>query len=318
MTEVARPIDPVKAQSYDRLIHSDDREKWLELRTEGVGASDSATIMGMNPHESAYTLFQERTGAILRQANEDNRYMQWGRRLEPLIAAAYEEDTGRQVFRNGWLCRSKAHPWLLATPDYDQVDCEHGPGLLEIKNTGANQAHEWDEHIPPKHQCQLQHQLLVVGVTWGSVACLIGGNDDRYGNIAAHPRFQRALARSTERFLKMVRGELPPPEPDAHPSTSQTLMKLIESGHVVQLPDVALHWHREEVKYARQERDAHDRREEYRDLLRAAVGRASYGALPGNAGVYKFVTVNQPEKLIPASSKRQLKHVKKLPKEKKP
>ena len=291
MSGVARAIDPVKAQPYDRLVHSDDREKWLELRAEGVGASDSATIMGMDPYESEYTLFQERTGAIPRAADTDNRYMEWGRRLEPLIAAAYQEDTGREVFRNGWLCRSKVYPWLMATPDYDQVDHKHGAGLLECKNTGANHAHEWDENIPPHHQCQLQHQLLVVGVTWGTVACLIGGNDDRYGNLAAHPRFQQALARRTDRFIKMLRGELPPPEPDAHPSTSETLMKLVESGKVVQLPDVALHWHREAVKYARQEREGHDRKEEYGDLLRAAVGRASYAALPGDNGIERELII---------------------------
>jgi hypothetical protein len=144
---------------------------------------------------------------------------------------------------------------------------------------------------------------------------LIGGNDDRYGNLAAHERFQAALARKTERFVKMLHGELPPPEPDAHPSTSETLARMVENGKAVKLPDVALYWHQEQVKYAKMEREAKDRKREYEALIKAAIGTATFGVLPGDNGVYKFKTVNQPEKIMPASSKRQLRHLKRMPKE---
>jgi putative phage-type endonuclease len=298
--------------AYDAIIHSDEREAWLEARKEGIGASESATIMGLNPYQSLYTLFMERTGQIPRRGDEQNRFMDWGNRLEPVVAQAFSDETGRPVARHGILCRSRQYPSLLATPDYIQTVEDRPLALLECKTAGAHLAEQWENAPPAHYRCQVQHQLLVMGYEWGSLACLIGGNLFKWADQERNQRFQTALARRGERFMQMVRGELPPPEPDAHPSTSATLMALVADGRAVNLPDIALYWHEENVKAAREESEAKKRKEEYRDLLRAAMGRASYGILPGDNGMYKFVAVHKPEVVLPASDSRQLRHNKKV------
>ncbi len=310
--QVDQPADAVKDPYCEPIIHSDDRDAWLAARESGIGASESSTILGLNPYESAYTLYQKRTGGIPKE--EDNplpglaRFKEWGQRLEHVVAEAFRDETGRAIARDGWMRRSLLYPWLFATPDYDESDADKGRGILECKNAGFRIAEQWEEGVPIHHQCQLQHQLVVTGKPWGSLAVLIGGNDFRWDDIAAHARFQQNLIRATQIFWKQLRGELPAPEPDAHPSTSATLMQMVADGRVVQLPDIALQWHQEQVKYAEQEREAKDRKEEYRDLLRSVLGTAAYGILPGDAGGYSFRMVERREKVIPAGQSRELRH----------
>ena len=37
------------------------REKWLELRTTGIGGSDAGIIVGVNTYKSKFQLWQEKT-----------------------------------------------------------------------------------------------------------------------------------------------------------------------------------------------------------------------------------------------------------------
>jgi len=38
------------------------REQWLELRRQGIGGSDAAAILGMNPWKSPMDVWLEKTG----------------------------------------------------------------------------------------------------------------------------------------------------------------------------------------------------------------------------------------------------------------
>jgi hypothetical protein len=39
-----------------------DRQQWLEVRNGGIGSSDAATAVGLNPYKSQLELWQEKTG----------------------------------------------------------------------------------------------------------------------------------------------------------------------------------------------------------------------------------------------------------------
>jgi putative phage-type endonuclease len=314
--EVPRPEPPVN-RNYHILCHSvEEREKWLEMRKAGIGASDCSTILGKNPYESAYSLYCRRTGALPEHI-PDNDNMSWGRRLEAVIGEAFADETGRSVTPDGWLYQSRLYPWMLATPDCAQskdvtTSLEPTWGILEIKTANAEFLRDWEEEPPVGYQLQLQHQLIVLGKTWGSLACLIGGSRFRWKDREAHPKMQSVIIRKTEHFWKQLRGELPAPEPDAHPASSRALMQLIENGQAVQLPDVAVYWHEQALKHAADEKAARELKEEYRCLLRAAIGRASYGIMPNDKGMYTFETVHTPEKVVAWHSERHLTYSKKV------
>jgi len=301
-------------RSYQLLCHQSDRDRWLRDRETGIGASEIATILGKNPHESAFTLYQRRVGVLA--PKEGTPAMDWGKRLEAAIAQAFQDETGRTVQPAGYMRRSGEYPWLIATPDFSwheaRADGSSAPdaiGLLECKGTDPKYAEEWAEDAPLRHQLQLQHQLLVTGWARGSIACFIWGKPLRWKDYAEHLRMQAVIVRRSWEFWQRLRGKLPAPRADDHPSTSATLMRMVESGEAVQLSDEALRWHQEAVKCAEQERDAKERKEEYRRKIRAAIGTAPYGILPNDAGAYKFATVHRKEHVVQASSSRELHYL---------
>ncbi len=39
-----------------------NKEEWLEERKNGIGGSDAATILGLNPYKTNIDLWEEKTG----------------------------------------------------------------------------------------------------------------------------------------------------------------------------------------------------------------------------------------------------------------
>ena len=67
-----------------RLVSTKDlaRDDWLEVRRTGIGSSDAATAVGLNPYQSQLELWMHKTGkADLLPAvdpNDDTSPMFWG------------------------------------------------------------------------------------------------------------------------------------------------------------------------------------------------------------------------------------------------
>lgn len=63
---------------------TNSREEWLNNRRKGIGGSDIAAIVGLDPFRSAYDVYLDKIGEA--EPVEDNDFMKWGRLLEPLVA----------------------------------------------------------------------------------------------------------------------------------------------------------------------------------------------------------------------------------------
>ena len=76
-----------------RLIKATDlnRDQWLDIRRSGIGSSDAAAAVGLNPYKSQLELWMEKTGrgGALPQLdpNDEASPMYWGTLLEPIVAA---------------------------------------------------------------------------------------------------------------------------------------------------------------------------------------------------------------------------------------
>ena len=104
-----------------------NREQWLKVRKQGIGASDAAAAVGLNPYQSPLELWMIKTGrdGLLPAPDPDDIHtpLYWGNLLEPKVAEAYAKATGNKVRRvNAVLQHPDADKsWMLANLDYSVV-----------------------------------------------------------------------------------------------------------------------------------------------------------------------------------------------------
>jgi putative phage-type endonuclease len=197
--------------------HGIPEQEWLALRTQGIGGSDVATLLGMNPYTSARELYHEKRGELPEIPRSDalERAAKWGHLHEPLIAAEFARQHGVRTRRIG-LLQHADRPWMLANLDRQVHGCPDGPCLLEIKNRSAYKAGEWGpsgdpEGVPDREAIQTHHYLIVTGYGHAHVGVLLNGNDDRYYRVDFDPELAADLLAAEALFWQRVQDGNPPP-----------------------------------------------------------------------------------------------------------
>ncbi|MBU66047.1 MAG: hypothetical protein CL858_11415 [Cupriavidus sp.] len=192
-----------------RLVSTQDmsRGDWLEVRKQGIGGSDAAAAVGLNPYKSQLELWLEKTGreAELRKPDpdDDTEPIYWGTLLEPLVAAHYTKRTGNRVRRVNAVLQHREIPFMLANIDREVVGVEN-VGLLECKTAGINGARLWRDGVPEYVQLQVQHQLAVTGKSAGDVAVLICGQAFEVHRIERDDALIARLIELEARFWRYV------------------------------------------------------------------------------------------------------------------
>lgn len=187
---------------------AEDHEKWLETRDLGIGGSDAAVIMGMNPYKSPYQLWLEKTGQAEAPDLSDNQYVYWGTKNEANIADWFQEETGKKVKRLGTL-QSREYPFMLANVDRTVIGENAG---LEIKTAGVSQYRKWkDDEIPDAYYCQCLHYMAVTGADYWYIAVLLGGNEAKWKRIERNEEDIQHLIMAETDFWKLVETKTPPP-----------------------------------------------------------------------------------------------------------
>ena len=204
----------MKKQSALRLVDTRtlDRGQWLEVRKGGIGSSDAAAAVGLNPYKSQLELWMEKTGRT--GANEENPGMQdprfWGTLLEPYVAVAYMQKTDRKVRKINAVLQHPTFNFMLANIDREVVGCPDVQ-ILECKTAGEFGSRLWREGVPEYIQLQVQHQLAVTGKAAADVAVLLCGQELEIHRI---PRDDEVIARLIvleTRFWEYVETDTPPP-----------------------------------------------------------------------------------------------------------
>lgn len=265
------------------IVHDgDDRAAWLAHRRSGIGSSDAPAVLGVSPFTSALKVYTEKTGASYIE-DDETEAMKWGRILEPHILEEFSAETGRRAWREGALIRSKLWPWMTATLDGSQEDPgHHGVGVLEIKATGWRVG-DWDEGVPHHVFVQVQHQLAVTNRDWASVAVLQNGCRLLWADVKRNDGFILNVLLDAERdFWERVQsGE--PVAPDGSESAASALRALYpepQAGELVHLPAELLELDEELQVLDAAGKESERRREQIRQLIKAAIGGAEIGQLP--------------------------------------
>lgn len=179
--------------------------EWSAVRRNGIGGSDAPVLVGESPYRSAYELWAEKVGLV--SPGPENDAMTWGRRLEPVVATAYTEATGRRLRRVTRLLCNRERPWQLASIDREVVGERR---LVEIKTTRSSR---WDgaDPVPGDVLAQVQHYLSVTGYDVADVAVLVGGSDLRVIEIERDDTYIRDLIELEIDFMRRIETRTAPP-----------------------------------------------------------------------------------------------------------
>jgi len=260
--------------------------EWLSRRTESLGASESSAALGEHPWKSPFELWAEKTGQLPPPDLSHNEAVEFGIRLERPIGEAFADRFGRNVEPHPpyTILKHAETPFLSATLDATQapIPQHEGRGVLEIKTAGAFVADEWkDGKAPLGYQVQIQQQMAVAGLSWGTLCVLIGGQKLRHIDIEFDEGFWGVAVVALREFWDCVESRNPPPI-DGSVATARALAKLHpeDNGETVELPEEAKDW-AEIIKIAKaQEKAISQDKRDAENKIKAAIGDATYGVLP--------------------------------------
>lgn len=268
-----------------------DREQWLAERRHSIGASEVPTVLGVNPYETPLQLWMRKTGRMPEKA--ETQAMKMGKRLEPVIAQLYTEETGRSLDNLGEFAiqRNPDYPFMHATLDrvgYDPLrECQ---GSVQIKAPGSHARSQWDGQIPDHVVIQIQAELIVSGYSWGSAAALIGGQDFLWGDVEATDAWLAAIVEACERFWSFIKNDTPPPaRGEDHEALSALFPKELP-GKVVPLEYEAQHITADIERLEAESKANESQIETLKARLKELVGDAERGVLPCGTVAWQWKT----------------------------
>lgn len=268
-----------------RLISTKElpREDWLAVRKQGIGSSDAAAAVGLNPYKSQLELWLEKTGrgAGMPKADpqDEESPMYWGNVLEPIVAWHYSKRTKHKVRRiNAVLQHPNPElPWMLANIDREVIGADDVQ-ILECKTAGINGARLWKEGVPEYVQLQVMHQLAVTGKQAADVAVLLAGQTLEIHRIERDEQLIARLIELERRFWLYVETDTPPPA-DGSASAELALRCLYpeDNGQAVDFSgNAGLAAAYLELKAVRQSISDKEKREaQLKQILQQAMGDAT-------------------------------------------
>lgn len=174
----------------------------LEERRKCITGTDISAIIGCNPWSSPLTVYCEKLG--LSQPINDNPAMEWGRRLESIVAEKYYE-SNRIPLNKGYWIRDGIYG---GTPDYF-----HHNKIVEIKTSGrvGNWGESGTDQVPEQYICQVQWYMMLKNYREADIAVLIAGNDYRVYHISYNSELVKYMTAEADKFWKTnVIAQIPP------------------------------------------------------------------------------------------------------------
>jgi putative phage-type endonuclease len=243
-------------------------------RAAGIGGSDVPAILGISPWATPLDVWLEKVHHPSWRPKAVTPEMRFGSMLEPVLRAAYSEDTGRQVFAPG----GKTY---FAK---DGIRFAHLDGIVEGEGIWEGKApfqtyRQWVDGPPAYVHAQVQHYLAISGEPWCDVSALAAGLDPIFQThrIPADPETQANIESAVMRFWREhVEPVVPPAELPAileWPRHKSDLM-LVADDTAERMAAELLSW-KEDA--AAGEVDADAIKEELKRLIGGAAGMVGQG-----------------------------------------
>lgn len=173
------------------------REQWLEERRKGIGSSDAAAIIGLDPYKSPLQVLFDKLGMM--QEKEMTEAMRFGIEAEQYVADRFTEATGKETvtFVNSISANPK-YPFALASIDRF-IPAEQT--FVEIKTTSMwNLGKFKDGKYPAHYYVQCVHQMAVLDVPYCYLAVYIPQVEFKWFKIERNMEEEEALMQAEKEF----------------------------------------------------------------------------------------------------------------------
>jgi putative phage-type endonuclease len=189
------------------------------LTFTGIGASQAAAAVGLDPWTAPIALYERLTSAV--DDREETSALRWGKLLEQPIRKAYVETIGRTVHVPRESLFHPEHQWRRATPDgivlaaHDLAETRWEWGL-EVKTAFQFAADQWgpsgSDDVPIHYWIQCAWSMHVCDLDRWDLAALIGGRDFRIYTLRRDREFEDNLVDAVTSFWAdhVLRREPPP------------------------------------------------------------------------------------------------------------
>jgi len=209
------------------IIERYDRAGWLEARRADhrIGGTSAAAVLGVNKWRSAWDEYGQRIlGHVEDHDDATLRRFALGHRMEPIVLATYEDETGHAYEHcDDLLIVHPEHPWAVASPDAIAPSLEAPEFGIEAKisarydqwdKTGGEIASVADYHeglFPRQYAIQCYWYLECTGLPWWDLVALVGHDLIIYRLHRDEDAQRRLLERVSEWRERHLVGEEPPP-----------------------------------------------------------------------------------------------------------
>lgn len=183
-------------------------DEWLEERRKGIGGSDAAAIVGLNPYATPFSVWADKTGRS--KPKKDTEAMRQGRDLEQYVADRWMEATGKKCRRRTQILRNKEYPFAHANVDRWVVGENAG---LECKTTNMMNLKKFKDgkEYPDTYYCQCMHYMAVTGADRWYLSVVVLGQGYYEFTIERDEEEIKALMDVEREFWEFVKTDTAPP-----------------------------------------------------------------------------------------------------------
>ena len=150
------------------IIKISNQKEWLRKRTKGIGGSDAACILGLNPYKTNLDLWRETTGSKQADDISNNDAVKYGKQAEEYLRQLFMLDYPQYnlVYAPYDIHQYKDYSFIQGTFDGELLDTkkELEKGLLEIKTSEIKQSSDWlkwKNQVPQNYFCQVLHYFAI-------------------------------------------------------------------------------------------------------------------------------------------------------------
>ena len=180
-------------------------------RMNGIGASESGIVLGVNKYVSPYKLWMQKVGKMEPDDLSNVPAVHWGNVHEDSIAQEYARVMNCRVRRVNDTLYHKEHKHIMCHLDRK---IEGQRKVLECK-FAMYASDEWGasgtDIVPLHYIIQVQHQMLVTGYEEADLAVLIGGWDFRVYHFKRDEFLIDKIISDLNFFWDCVQKEIAPP-----------------------------------------------------------------------------------------------------------